>query len=155
MLIRRQLTDDKIENDPYAEWNAFVDLLAIENYADLSELQRKAHLTFWYDAEVQNGGHFQYFENRGTDLVPETIDALVSLGAKQHAEVLRQAFVRALASEWGANTSVEDFVKGALVGEFSDLDSKFYDCHSKIADVLESHLTKNKDQYLDIVSGPK
>jgi hypothetical protein len=24
--------------------------------------QRPAHLVFWYESEVENGGHFQYFE---------------------------------------------------------------------------------------------
>jgi len=47
-------------------WNAFVDVLAMEEYADLDPVQRIPHLCFWYDSELQNGGHFQYFENRNT-----------------------------------------------------------------------------------------
>jgi hypothetical protein len=42
----------------------------------LSAEQRPAHLVFWYESEVQNGGHFQYFENRGTEHLAATIEAL-------------------------------------------------------------------------------
>ena len=48
--------------EPHLIWNAFIDLIAIEDYGDLSPIQRKAHLVFWYESEVQNGGHGQYFE---------------------------------------------------------------------------------------------
>ena len=34
------------------------------SYEDLAEVQRKAHLVFWYDLQVNNGGHLQYFENQ-------------------------------------------------------------------------------------------
>jgi len=46
---------------------------------------------FWYESEVQNGGHLQYFENCGTERLAETIAALGSLGAPCHQEVLREA----------------------------------------------------------------
>jgi hypothetical protein len=42
-----------------------VNLPSSEDYANLSEERRPAHLVFWYESEVQNGGHLQCFENRG------------------------------------------------------------------------------------------
>jgi hypothetical protein len=39
-------------------WNGFVDLCAIEKLEDLTPIQRRAVLVFWYMAEVINGGHF-------------------------------------------------------------------------------------------------
>jgi hypothetical protein len=67
----RRLTQQQVDAQPFRIWNAYVDLLAMEDYHDLVEQQRPAHLVFWYESEVQNGGHLQYFENR-----QETIDAL-------------------------------------------------------------------------------
>jgi hypothetical protein len=47
------------END-HADWNAFIQLLALTDYDELAPQQRAAHLVFWYESEVQNGGHLQY-----------------------------------------------------------------------------------------------
>jgi hypothetical protein len=47
--------------------------------------QRPAHLVFWYESEVQNGGHFQYFTNRSDHHIEETIQSLNALGAHDHA----------------------------------------------------------------------
>ena len=57
------LTRGEIEETPGLVWNAFVELVALTKSQDLSEEQRPAHLVFWYDSEVYNGGHLQYFEN--------------------------------------------------------------------------------------------
>ena len=69
--LRRTVDRDAAEREPHLIWNAFVDLIAVESYEQLSPVQRMAHLAFWYDSEVQNGGHGQYFENRGTQLLDE------------------------------------------------------------------------------------
>ena len=45
-------------------WNGFVDLCAMEELENLTEIQRRAALALWYMAEVTNGGHFQYFVNK-------------------------------------------------------------------------------------------
>ena len=52
-----------MQREPYLVWNAFVDIVALTPYERLHPRQRPAHLVFWYNAEVQNGGHYQYFEN--------------------------------------------------------------------------------------------
>jgi hypothetical protein len=65
----RTLTKGEVEKEPYRVWNAYVDLLAVEDHRDLVPEQRAVYLVFWYESEVQNGGHLQYFENRGTVLL--------------------------------------------------------------------------------------
>ena len=80
-MIIRKLNRDLVRAKPYEVWNSFVDILATEKYENLDDVQRVAHLCFWYDSEVQNGGHLQYFENRGTGLLDKTLAALGALGA--------------------------------------------------------------------------
>lgn len=65
--MRRRLEASAITREPHLVWNAFVDLLAMEEYSAMSDLQKRACLAFWYDAEVQNGGHHQVFENGSTE----------------------------------------------------------------------------------------
>lgn len=90
-MILRTISKNLLVESPYEEWNAFIDLIATEDYENLNQIQRVANLCFWYDSEVQNGGHIQYFENKGTERVYETIKALKSLGASKQAYILGEA----------------------------------------------------------------
>src|SRR5258708_36997768 len=72
----RTLTKQQADAEPFRVLNAYVRLLAGERYEDLSPEQRPAHLVFWYESEVQNGGHLQYFENPGTEHLSATPEAL-------------------------------------------------------------------------------
>jgi hypothetical protein len=61
------------------------------SYEELSAEQRPAHLVFWYESEVQNGGHLQYFENRGIEHLAETIAALGLVSASCQQRLLQDA----------------------------------------------------------------
>lgn len=150
MNVRRHVTEAEVRSSPHAVWNAFIDLLAVEDSANLDVKQRQAQLVFWYDSEVQNGGHFQFFENRGTDAVPETIDALKALGAEQHANVLSQAHSLASKRQWGTISSAEEFVEEALESGLADFDSAYHACKPTVDEILESHLRGNRDLYVEV-----
>lgn len=154
MRLRRHVTAAEISSNPHAVWNAFVDLLALEDVSSLDAEQRPAHLAFWYDSEVQNGGHFQYFENRGLELVPETIDALVALRAGQQANVLSRAYAVASERKWGTISSVEEFVEEALASGFAGLDRAYYACKPTVTEILAQHLDANTDMYVEVSDGP-
>ena len=151
---RRKLTVSEIQNDPHAEWNAFVDLVGREDCFNLSEIQRQAHLAFWYDGEVQNGGHFQYFENRGLEVVPETIDALRAIGATKQAMILKNALGAASGRHWGDIETAEEFIEEALESGLDEFDTAYYDSHPTVLDLLRLHLKKHRDQYIQILDDP-
>lgn len=91
MVIIRQVKKTDLETEQYLIWNAFIDLVAMEEYEDLNKVQRIAHLCFWYESEVSNGGHLQYFENHKAIHLEETIEALRILGAASQAKILEAA----------------------------------------------------------------
>lgn len=141
--IRKQISRDDLKNDPYTVWNAFIDLLAMSDHRDLQDSQRPAHLVFWYESEVQNGGHLQFVLNRGPELVPETVESLRMLGAEEQAKVLERA-----AALWNSKprsnpSDVEDYIDEALEFEFEDLDSAFGNCPVELTTILEKHLSEN------------
>lgn len=145
---RRQVSQGDLTENSQAVWNAFIDLLAMSNYEDLEDSQRPAHLIFWYESEVQNGGHLQYFLNRGTGHVPETIGSLRAFGALEQARVLERA-----ASLWNAKlrlhpSDIEDYIDEALEFEFEDLDKGFGDCPVDLTTVLERHLSGNESAFI-------
>src|SRR5436190_8323185 len=103
MIMRRRIDARTAKREPHVVWNAFVDLIATEDLSELSAIQRKAHLVFWYESEVQNGGHGQYFENVGVKRLSETIQALGELGLQCHAKVLSRAGEALLAAQGPAD----------------------------------------------------
>jgi Domain of unknown function (DUF4375) len=149
-MIIRKLNSGLLQRKPYEAWNAFVNLLATEDYKDLDEVQRTAHLCFWYDSEVQNGGHLQYFENRGTSLLNETLAALRLLGAESQRSVLEAAALAFSGTRRERINTVEEYVLVALRAEFAASDSAYYACSPPIQKLLADYFEKNKSHFVEI-----
>ncbi len=149
-MIRRRIRLDVLKERPFELWNAFVDLVAKEKYADLDEVQRVAHLSFWYESEVQNGGHLQYFENRGTALLDETLAALRALGADCQRGVLEQAGHFFLSGSRASIVTTQQYVAAALAGEFDALDSAYNACEPSIHWLLERYLKRYREHFIEI-----
>jgi hypothetical protein len=144
LVTKKALADDK-----RAVWNAFVQFLAMAKYGELTPSQRGAHLAFFYDAEVQNGGHLQYFENRGPDATAETIQALDGFGAHDQARIIEQAVARWNSAARLPAADLLEYSAIALEGEFEDLDSAFYRCPVQIMDHLERYLAAHEEDFIE------
>ena len=149
--MKRKIDRAVAAREPQVVWNSFVDLCAMEEYADLSPTQRQGHLVFWYDAEVQNGGHLQYFLNRGTDLLEETITALRVLELGCHADLLYRVGKVWEATEREAPRTPEEYSYRALAGEFDEHDRAFHQCSPTVVEGLERHLEKHQLDYVEFV----
>jgi hypothetical protein len=142
------ITQKMVEEDPYCIWNSFVSLLAEYGYEELTQEQRPAHLVFWYESEVQNGGHLQYFVNRGVEFLDETIAALEMLGATRQQQILRDAGVLFMSRKRDPIRSVDNYVSLALEGEFNHFDQSFYECSPTLIQCLERHLQENQSHFV-------
>ncbi len=152
-MIIRKLSRATLDRKPYEAWNAYVNLLAKEHYEDLDEVQRVAHLCFWYDSEVQNGGHLQYFENRGTTFIDETLKALVLLGAECQHSVLETAGRLFSSKPRSRIETVEDYVATAHENEFAASDSAYHACTPTIQKLLADYLERNKSHFIEVTDG--
>lgn len=150
MIIRR-VSKQILEKSPYEEWNAFIDLLAMEKHAELNEIQRVAHLSFWYDSEVQNGGHLQYFENKSMEDIHETIAALKELGAIKQANIIKDAYGQYASKKRKKILDVFTFVRAANEGEYENFDNQYYDCVPTVTALLEKYLMVNRDHFIEII----
>ncbi len=150
-MIIREIKKELIEKEPYQVWNEFTDLIATEAYEDLNDIQRKAHLIFWYDSEVNNGGHLQYFENQGVNHLSETINALRDLSAFPQAEILEKARNQFSIKKREKIMSVESYVDEALEGEYEDFDNEYYEVTPSITELLEKYLEKHKEDFVKII----
>jgi len=149
--VRSSIKQSTLNDSPYELWNAYVELLAMTDYDRLSVEQRPAHLVFWYDSEVNNGGHLQYFENKGIVNLDETIESLGKLGAEKHREILIRAKKLFLSKNRKPIESVQEFVDEALEGEYEELDNEFYEIEPDLSELLQRHLKENTDLFVEII----
>lgn len=123
----------------------------MEDYQTLTPVQRVAHLAMWYDSEVQNGGHLQYFENRGTGHLGETLAALDTIGAPCQRAVLEAAGTQRLSRRRPAIRTVREFVSRARRGENADFDARYHQCHPTTHQLLEVYLAAHFDDFVELV----
>ena len=128
-------------------WNETVDYWVESDLSDLPEPHPRMSAAFFYDAEVNNGGHLQYFQNRGVEEAPLVQSALDYLNAPE----LRSNFDRALqkfrAQQRPPIRSLEEYSKIADEGEFNDEDDEFYSVKPGLWDLIEEEVVANQPAY--------
>ena len=67
-------------------WNRFIEEIGDRDAGTLSPIQKKAVLCFWYDAEMQNGGHSGYRDCYSETNPDELEDAILTIGNKDIAD---------------------------------------------------------------------
>jgi hypothetical protein len=151
MMNPRILKKCDVEKEPYIVWNTFINIVACGDMTEMSEIQKKASLCFWYESEVQNGGHLQYFENtsiRGMTDYQAVADALKWLGAKSQSEVLLKAVAIKETEKRGFINSVHDFVTRAKEGQYETLDTEYYRCEPDIIHLFHDMLEKYQNEFV-------
>lgn len=155
MPIRSKVSAEDLKNNSNADYNAFVAICFTAdgrgNFSLLSPIQKVGRLISLYNAEVDNGGHLQYFSNNGTIEAQETIDALKSEGAFCQAEILEKATELWNFKERKPFESVQQYVDKSLGDEFGTYDKLFYDCKPNLYHFIHKHFDKNKDEYIKFV----
>lgn len=133
-----------------AIWNAFVQLLAMSEPEELGPSQLPAQRAFWYDSEVQNGGHLQYFLNRGITEAQAAVPNLRDLSAIVFSELLREAI--SIWEEGGRSPaeSAEEYVELALEAEFESIDLRYYSVSPPLTEILAEHLNQNQSRYVSV-----
>jgi len=155
MMEPRIVKQSEVDNAPYIIWNIFIDIVACGDMSDMSDIQKKAALCFWYDSELQNGGHLQYFENTSVNGVTdyqEVVAALKQLGAIQQAEILSKAISVRDTEKRGFIKTVNEFADRAREGLYDSLDKEYYDCSPDIVSLLQNMLEKHQSEFITIES---
>jgi hypothetical protein len=152
-----EIEKSKIEKEPYLAWNAFIELIS-QNPDKLSDVQAIAHFAFWYDSEVQNGGHVQYFENmfnrykdKENAVVSATLEALKIIGAKKQEKILTQASKQYCSKIRNHPSTVDEFVALELEDEFAKFDNQYYDCSPDMNNYLEKLLQTHMSEFVKLV----
>lgn len=157
MVTPFELSKAEIANKQYLVWNTFISLLTQSDYKDMNDIQRVALLSFWYDSEVQNGGHLQYFENKGKIfrnrerlLVNSTLEALNIIGAKEQANILSAAADQYLTQVRKHPLDINEFCVLELEDEFREYDRCYYECSPDMNSFLEKYLQQHLEAFVKL-----
>ena len=128
-----------------------MNLLGFSDANQLHSKQLGAFYAFWYDSEVQNGGHLQYFYNRGIDEARRAEPELRKLDVSNCADILWNAI-----ELWDERARrkpghVQQYIDDALEGEFQRFDLEYYSAEPPLIEILQQHLEDNQDLYVEIV----
>lgn len=110
------------------EWNRFIDDVCERE--TLSPIQKTAVLCFWYDAEMQSGGHSGYFDCYPETIPEELIAAIKTVAYREIADNYQRALNE------GENDG------------YMETDKAYYFFKPSLFDCLKDFVDKNKDEIL-------
>ena len=131
-----------VSADEVAKYGAIAKLWAlVEHLAraphSIPKEARPLWLIWAYDAEVNNGGHLQYFHNRGVKDVLETLKELRHIGADNHAMLLESSWAVVKQAPLSRVGSLVEYSALAQARSFSE-DSAYYELPD-LCDLVVSH----------------
>jgi hypothetical protein len=139
MQVLVTITASELDADPSARLWAFAIYLAEHPEVQLRPEFRPFWLAYSYDAQVMNGGHLQYFYNCGTGNVTETLVALHTIGAHNHAALLADCWSQVKRNPVSRVASLEQYSSLAAERSFSVEDTKYYKEELAVLGLLEVH----------------
>jgi hypothetical protein len=109
----------------------------VEIVRSLSQGIRALYVTWWVEAEVNNGGFNQYFWNRSGAFAKDAVLGFEFFGAHDHAALMREAIAietseQATMKKFTESNTPESFSRSYDETKLNELDKKFY----KIGDNL-------------------
>jgi len=106
-------------------WNKFIEEICFKDIGSLNEVQKNAVLCFWYDAEMNSGGHSGYFDCYENVNPNELINAINEIAYKEISDNFKRAIKK---SDW------------------EEEDDTFYEFQPALSECIMDYLEKNEQQ---------
>jgi hypothetical protein len=153
-----EISGSRLSKDPELLWKAFVKFLSKSDTTQMNDIQMAAQLPFWYDFDIQKGGHFHYFESKYEKLgeklnvlILATLDALKIIGADKQAEILGKAADVYFGKARLHPKDPDEIAQLELEGEFEKFDNDYNQTAPEIKDWLEKYFMDYKDNFVKVV----
>ena len=118
-------------------------LMDLDQFATLPRQSQVACCILALEAEVGNGGLFQFFTNSSGLFVPQTLIALAEIGASKTKDLLEKAV--GIAYPGGFPTDPEEYDEvddsDEVMEALSLLDDQFYKYDDPITDLVNKYLS--------------
>ena len=129
MFITNLFKKKKEKNEDI--WNRFIDEICYANIEEetikLNPTQQKAVLCFWYQTEMESGGHSGYFDCYPETNQQELYEALLEISNKDIANNYQKA------------------LKNGEDDDYNETDNNYYSFNPSLFDYLLKYVIKNKE----------
>lgn len=150
-MAKRKISKDLIGKEFGLIWNAYVEFVVYEEYEDLNEIQKVGKALFWYESEVMNGGHMQFFLNKGIEEVEETVKALKFVAYNEYLPLLEKALEIYNGLDYSKVEDPESYAEMALEGHFDYCDEQFYQITRSIEAIQLMFLLDFQQEFIEII----
>ena len=107
-------------------WNKFLSEICFRDVNNLSLIQKAAVLSFWYDAEMNSGGHSGYFDCYPKVSSEDLIWALCEVGGAAYVENFKKAISNGSHDGYLATDNIFYSIKPSL----TDILMEFVEAHA-------------------------
>lgn len=111
-------------------WENFIENICTKKLKDLTDIQKNAVLCFYYDREMNIGGHICYFDNYQKVKNEDLIEALTNVANKKYVENFQEAL----------ETGKED--------NYEKTDNLYKKISPCLTEYIEEYVIKNKKTIL-------
>jgi len=121
-----------------------------EDLKPFTKPQRYVFAIQWYVAEVNNGGHYQFFDNSTGIVWEDAMRGFEAIGAQKNADILK-----AYADRMGGNPSKDREKRqeqleniDPSLADSDDLDKMFYESEADMTDLLHTYIRENANNFI-------
>lgn len=150
-MIKRNISKELIGKERGLIWNAYVDIVCMEEYDDLSEIQQIGKALFWYENEVMNGGHLQFVINHGIEELDLTIKALKFVHALEFLQLLEETKIIYSELDLSKIEDKESYLEIALEDHFEKCDEKFYKIDPSLYSIQLNFLLDYQFDFIQLI----
>lgn len=118
-----------------------------ESLSRFSRNQSLVHAISWYDAEVLNGGHHQFFANSTGIVWRNALEGFRTIGLKEAADILSEAAERLGGAPSLDRTLRNDQLDRIDIDGLNDLDHRYYALREVLIDRLAAFIQENKEDF--------
>lgn len=116
-----------------------------EMRANLSVAQRRLYAVWWYEAEVRNGGHDQFYSNSYGMLWQDALDGLEAIDAPSARQILLDSVTR-FAEPPSRDRKLRN--KQAAGLDFHDLDKRLYNNAENLHQLMRKFILAHPGDFL-------
>jgi len=117
-----------------------------ESLVPFSQEQRHIYAILWHLAEVENGGHDQFYFNSTGIVWKDALSGFKELGLDEVVDIIANSV-----SLMGGNPSSDRATRQTQLDkykpDFSDLDSRLYELDNKIYEGIYQYILKNRSAF--------
>ncbi len=117
----------RLNEDEAQRWNRFINEICFKDKSNLTMLQKATVLSFWYDAEMNSGGHSGYFDCYPDIKPDELIWALGEVGGTAYIKNFKEAILNGCDDYYLKTDDVFYSIKPSL----TDILMEYVVAHSK------------------------